>query len=330
MKSNVLTSKLLQIPSVQSLTKSSEIPGKQIAFRSETRKQGQEREYNNSTYLQSIDHEFVNTFDVPLVSGKNYIEMDSSQIFEATNNKVLINEELASTYGYQNPDDAIGEHILFKLGPIDHKAEIIGVVKNYHQRSLKEDYEPILYYYPSYSNWNYYALHVATSDWKSSVAQIEQNYKEVFQDKAFEYFFLDEYFDRQYRSEQQFSKVCGILAGLAIFVSCLGLFGLSALILVQRTKEIGVRKILGASSSAILLLVTKDFVRILIIANILALPLILYFGTAWLDNFAFNSGLGWEIFLLPILFLLAIVLAIVGVQIYRAAFLDPIKALRTE
>ncbi len=128
------------------------------------------------------------------------------------------------------------------MGPIDHKAEIIGVVKNYHQPSLKEDYDPRLYYYPGYGNWNYYASNVKTSDWSSTVAQIQKSFKDVHPDKAFEYFFLDEFFNNQYKSEQPFSKVCSVLAGLAIFVACLRLFGLSALMLVQRTKEIGVRK----------------------------------------------------------------------------------------
>ncbi len=204
------------------------------------------------------------------------------------------------------------------------------MVKNYHQRSLKEAYDPILYYYPSYDNWAYYSLNVSTSDWGEAVAILQEKYKEVFAENYFEYFFLDEFFDRQYRAEQKFGSVCKLFAGFAIFVACLGFFGLSALILIQRTKEIGIRKILGSRLSGILLLLTKDFIIMLVIANLIALPVILYFGNQWLNNFAFNDGFGWQVFVLPILLLLLIVFIIVGGQIYRTAVLNPIHAIRNE
>lgn len=121
-----------------------------------------------------------------------------------------------------------------------------------------------------------------------------------------------------------------MISGLAIFVACLGIFGLSAIVLIQRTKEIGMRRVLGTSSSGIMLLVTKEFVRMLIIANLVALPLIVYFGRQWLTNFAFNIGLGWQIFTYPIVLLLLIVFIIVGIQIYRASVLNPIEALKSE
>lgn len=330
LKIGVFNSELLQYPMINSITKSSEIPGKLISFRGETRKAGLDKEANIPAYYNNIDHQFLPTFNIPLVAGKNFALSDSSTIFNADNNKVLINEKLAESFGYQTPDEAIGEDIKFKLGPIDHQAKIIGIVKNYHQRSLKEAYDPILYYYPTYDNSTYYSLNINTTDWSETIALVEKKYRETFVNNSFEYFFLDEFFDRQYRADQQFSKVCKLMAGLAIFVACLGFFGLSALILIQRTKEIGIRRILGANSSGIMLLVTKDFMIMLALAKLIAIPLIIYFGRQWLNNFAFNTGLGWQVFTFPVLFLLLIVFTIVGVQIYRTSVLNPIHSLRHE
>lgn len=329
-KAGLLASELQQFPMVSSLAKSSEIPGKLIAFRSETRKNGLEKEANTPTFLQRIDDQFLPTFDIPLAAGQNFHVKDSTNIFNVPNNKVLINEALAKSYGYKTPEEAIGQDIKFKLGPIDHNAKIIGVIKDYHQRSLKENYDPILYYYPTFDNWTYYSLKINTTDWGEAIATLEGKFKEIFVGNAFEYFFLDEFFDRQYRAEQQFSKVCKLIAGLAIFVAFLGFFALSTLILLQRTKEIGIRKILGATTSGILLLISKDFIKMLLIANMIALPLIIYFGHKWLENFAFNTGLGWQIFVIPLVGLLLIVYLIIAVQIYRTSVLNPIHSLRNE
>lgn len=329
-KSGILASELRQVPMVNSLAKSSEIPGKLISFRSDTRKNGLDKEANNSTFIYQIDEQFLSTFDIPLAAGVNFQLADSTNIFTSNNNKVLVNESLVQSYGFQTADEAVGQDIKFKFGPVEHKAKIIGVVKNYHQRSLKEDYDPILYYYPTFTNWNYYSLNITTTDWQETIRMLEDKQKEIFADNAFEYFFLDEYFDRQYRSEQQFSQVCQLIAALAIFVAFLGFFGLSTLILTQRTKEIGIRTILGANTTSILLLISRDFVKMLLIANVVALPLIIYFGNSWLDNFAFNIGLGWQVFVIPIAGLLCIVFLIISLQLYRTSVLSPIHSLRSE
>ena len=146
------------------------------------------------TYLVSVDDQFLTTFDISLVAGRNFTVSDSSLIFEALNNRVLVNEKLARSYGFKNPEEAIGQNVKFKLGPIDHTARIIGVVKNYHQRSLKEAYDPILYYYPTYSNWAYYSLSINTTNWNEAISLVEEKYQQTFVNNSFEYFFLDEFF----------------------------------------------------------------------------------------------------------------------------------------
>ena len=332
LKTTALKTELLQYPAITSFTKSTEVPGKLIALRSESRKEGLEKEANISMHLKSIDDQFLSTFNIPLIAGRNFLETERTNPFDSdkTTVKVLLNELLATRLGFLNSADAIGKSILFKLGPKDRKAQVLGVVKNYHQRSLKEDYDPILYLNPTYDPWKYYSLNIQTEDWGETIALIEKKYEATFTGNSFEYFFLDEFFDRQYRAEQQFGKVCQLIAALAIFVACLGFFGLSTLLLAQRRKEIGIRKILGASPQRILLLVSKDFIYMLLMANVIAIPIIFYFGRQWLNNFAFNIGLSWPIFVLPILFLLSIVFVIVGIQMYRTAVLNPIISLRNE
>ncbi len=335
-KINVFNTEILQLNGINNVTKSSQIPGKVIPERNGVRNFGQDIDVNKETFYKCIDDQFLDAFDIQLLSGRNFIAMDSSLIRGAQNNKVLINEKLSVTLGYNTPEDAIGKSVIFHYGPMpnEHKAEIIGVVANYHQRSLKEDYDPILYYFPSYNtfytNWDYFSFNISTKDWSRTISQIEEKYTMVFPGNPFDYFFLDEFFDRQYRSDQRFSKVSRAIAGFAIFVACLGFLGLSTLILIQRTKEIGVRKILGANPFEIMVLVTKDFVKLLFLANIIALPLIWYFGRKWLNNFAFNTGIGWEVYVLPILFMLIIVLGIVSIQIYRTSVLNPVNSLKAE
>ncbi len=317
-------------PEVNSVAKSTEIPGKLIAFRVDTRRGQQGKEFNKTTFLQSVDHQFLSTYNMELIAGRNFGPTDSTNVFQSQHNKILVNEALLSVYGFRSPEEALGQQVLFKLGPNDRPGEIIGVVKNYHQRSLKEPYEPLLFYYPTFGNWGYYSVNLATDDWSGGISKIEETYRDFFPESAFEYFFLDEYFDRQYKDEQRFASVCWVMSVLAIIITCLGLFGLSALVLIRRTKEIGVRKVLGASISRILMLISKDFIGILIIANIIAIPMVVYFGQKWLNGFAYRIGLGWQIFIIPIILLLFVILTIIGIQIYRTSVLNPVRSLRSE
>ncbi|GJM32016.1 MAG: ABC transporter permease [Saprospiraceae bacterium] len=327
-KVGVLENSLLQQPSISSFATSSDIPGQEIAFRNGIRKRGQEKEENVDSFLESIDDDFMSTFEIKFVAGTNFAPSDSTLIYNAENNKVLVNEKLASMLDFANPEDAIGEIIIFKFGPIEHEARIIGVVSNYHQRSLVEDFEPTMYYYPTFNVWKYFCLKVNSTDWSQTIAQVKTNYERVFADNSFEYFFLNEFFDRQYKSEQQFSQVFKLLSFLAIFVTCLGFFGLSTLILTQRRKEISIRKILGASGVQVLYLLASNFLKLLLGAYLVALPIVVYFARQWLDNFAFQVGLKWPVFVIPLLLLSGLILLIVGTQLFRNATLNPVANLK--
>lgn len=160
--------------------------------------------------------------------------------------------------------------------------------------------------------------------------KFEADWKELFPGNPFNYFFLDEAYNKQYKADEQFGQVFGVFSGLAIFIACLGLFGLSSLTAIQRTKEIGVRKVMGASSGSLLLLMSKDYVVLLTLSIALATPAAWWIMNNWLQSFASRIPLSWFIFTIPSLLVVLVALATVGLHTLRAAQADPVKALRYE
>ena len=188
----------------------------------------------------------------------------------------------------------------------------------------------MLYWYPSYDNWRYFSIQVKADHLQQTLAGVESAYKNVFAGNPYEYFFLNEYFGRQYQSDQRFGKVFGLFTALAIFVACLGLLGLSAFMIRLRTKETGIRKVLGASIYSLLLLFSMDFVKLVAVATVIAIPMVYWGASQWLRNYAFHIRLDWFIFAGPPFLLLVISLAMIGVQSLRTALTNPVKSLKSE
>ncbi|HEX5026584.1 MAG TPA: ABC transporter permease [Agriterribacter sp.] len=323
-------SELLKMPSVINATSTSDIPGSMIRYRNSVRRSDQDKQSNFTTYLVEIDQHFVKTYNIEMLAGKNFGLSDSSRIEPNSNTKVLINEEIVKAMGYKSPEEAINQEITFTLGQDDIRCRVLGVMKNYHQRSLKEKYDPILYYFPSWAGWKYVSVNISVTDLNKNLAGIERMYKNAFPGNPFEYFFLDEYFNRQYQADQRLGNVFGLFAVLAILVACLGLLGLSSFVIKLRTKEIGIRKVLGASVSGILVLISKDFVKLVCIASVIAVPVTWWVAKEWLNNYAFHINLSLFIFLIPPLLLLAIALTTICLQSLKTALTNPVKSLRTE
>ncbi len=160
-----------------------------IRYRNSVRRSDQDKQSNFTTYLVEIDHNFLKTYNIELVAGKNFLPTDSSRIEPDNNTRVLINEEVVKALGYKSAEDAVNKEIVFRLGPNDTRSRVIGVVKNYHQRSLKEKYDPILYYFPSWAGWKYVSVNVNVADLSKNIAGIESMYKSAFPGNPFEYFF---------------------------------------------------------------------------------------------------------------------------------------------
>jgi putative ABC transport system permease protein len=218
----------------------------------------------------------------------------------------------------------------------DETREIIGVVANYHHHSLDKSYDPMLLCFEgNYRDAAYVAIKLNSpesqkGDVANTINQVHNVWKEVFPAGTFNYFFLDEQFNSQYKTHQQFKKVFGVFTGLAIVVACLGLFGMSSFTVSQRTKEVGVRKVLGASVRDIVLLLSKDFIRLLLIANLIAWPLAYWGISHWLQNYAFSIDINLWLFLVPTFLVLLIALLTVSVQTIKAARANPVSSLRSE
>src|SRR6202012_4864774 len=218
--------------------------------------------------------------------------------------------------------------ITWRFTAQDMQGTIIGVIKDYHQRSLQQPYDPIIYFYPNFNYWKFISIRTKTDQLNRDLASIENIYKTIFPRNAFTYVFLDDYFDRQYQADQRFGQIFSLLTGFAIFVPCLGLLGLPSFVIRVRTREIGIRKVLGASVPSLLALFSGDFVRLVLLSSLIALPVIYFSATRWLENYAFHVRLSWLIFIAPPTFLLSLALLTICLQSLKTALANPIKNLR--
>jgi putative ABC transport system permease protein len=328
----VFKSRLLLDPAVSDVAPSSDIPGKTVTGRNFVRKSTDDQTHNLATYISEINEDFFKTYGVELMAGRDlqYVA-DTVNPFDVKGTiGVVVNERVVQGLGYKNNAEALNKDIVFGYGAGGIPAKIVGIVRNYHQRSLKEGYDPMLYCYPSYDHWVYFSIRVSPDHLPQTLATITQAYKELFPGNPLNYFFLNEYFGRQYQSDQRFGKVFGLFTALAIFVACIGLLGLSSFMIRLRKKETGIRKVLGASVPSLVILFSRDFVRLVAWATVIALPIVYIGAIRWLRNYAFHISLEWYILVGPPLLLLVIALLMIGVQSVRTALGNPIESLKTE
>lgn len=244
-------------------------------------------------------------------------------------NSFIINETYAHVLGFQQPQQAIGKYLDWS----EKRIPICGVVKDFNQRSLHEPIKPLII--ASWSNTERnisVALQPQTiaGGWKTAISKIEKAFKEVYPADDFESQFFDEDLAKYYEQEQNMEKLLMWATGLALFISCLGLLGLVIYTTNQRTKEIGVRKVLGASVAQIVSLLSKDFLQLIIVAFVIAVPITWYGSNQWLQNFAYKTDLSWWIFFAGGLIMLLMALFVLGIRTFKAAAANPVKSLRTE
>jgi putative ABC transport system permease protein len=209
---------------------------------------------------------------------------------------------------------------------------VIGVVEDYNYASLQEAVEPVLHIYrpPDGGAHNFVSVRLRSSDYEASLATIESAWMRLDPTRTFEYTFLDQTFDRLYQAQDRLVTVASAFAILAILIACLGLFGLASLMVTQRTKEIGVRKVLGASVPGVAMLLSKDFLKLVLVAFVVAAPVAYVAMNRWLEGFAYRIDVGWGTLLLAGVLALFIALATVSFQAMRAAMADPVQSLRYE
>ncbi|MEM9672284.1 MAG: FtsX-like permease family protein [Bacteroidota bacterium] len=316
---------LLRLSTVEQVARSSSLPGlslHQLGTSTGIRKVGEDAANNSyNYYLVRIDEDYASTLDIELIAGRNFEPGLSNY------EKVLINEEAVSKLGFNSPEEAIGAKITYywKHG---EPSIISGVLSNYHQRSPKEAHIPMVF--PYTAGGSYLTLRLSTEELPNTLAEIKDQWQQAFPNSAFTYFFVNDTYDQQYRADTRFGQIVAIFSGLAIFIACLGLFGLSSFTVLQRTKEIGVRKILGATIGQIFRLLSYDFIRLVLAAGLLALPIGYFVMQNWLANYATRIDLHWWIFLTPTLLILLIALLTISFQTIRAALANPADSLRYE
>jgi putative ABC transport system permease protein len=284
----------------------------------------------NSIGFFYADEYFIPTYQLKLLAGRTFRPTDHYQDPEgiAHNKGVVLNYAALKALGFRSPQEALGKFIYCIPGP--RVTPVIGVVENFHQQSLQLAVVPIVIQYLPPQDLGYQSVKVSTRDLPQTLRRLETTWKAFFPGIPFEYTFLDDHFNRQYRSERRFRDVFGAFAGLALLVACLGLFGLSLFATTRRAREVGIRKVLGASPASLVRLLTADFAKPVIVANLLVWPVASWATQQWLSNYAFRMEPSVRLFVLPSLLVLGIALLTVSVQTFKAARANPVHSLRSE
>ncbi len=307
-------------PGILSATSSGNIPGKGHSALVGMRKLGLDPSQNQAGGISYVDYKFFDTYELEFLAGEPFNRKTVSDF-----TYVILNEQALKTYELGTPEEALNEQIL-----IDKDTVVIaGVLKDFHWQSLKEDHIPILFV--AYDGAKrYFSFKVNTSDVSKSVENIRSVYGNIFPGNPFQYFFLDDEFNYQYRAELQFGKLFMIFSLIAIFIACMGLFAFVSFSTLQRTKEMGIRKILGARVRTLILILSKEYFALLIIANLISIPIVFYFSRDWLTNFAFKINLSLDLFIIPTITLIAISFLTVVFNLYKTAKINPTESLKIE
>jgi putative ABC transport system permease protein len=278
---------------------------------------------SKGVYEYFIDPEYINLMGMKLIAGRNF----NYSIASDTINSVIVNEEMVKEFGW-TLETAVGQVLTEYSKTL--KPVVIGVVKNFHYRPFSEKVQPQMFHqFGDYRPIRFF-VRIKPGSPSLALARLQKSWEAISPELPFKYSFLDEDFDRFYKSEARWSSIVGWAGGISIFLACLGLFGLAALSVINRTREIGIRKVLGASVSGIVSLVSKDFMKLVAIAFVIASPLAGYFMNKWLQDFAYRIHLTAWIFIIAGLAAAAVALFTVGVQAVKAALANPVKSLRTE
>ena len=333
-KSSVYKARLKEIPAVTNVSMNFLLPGhKNAAAPIKARRRGQDESSTIDMYQAWVDDDFIEIFGIELVAGRNF---DSAFPGDWTaTGAVVVNEAAVDRLGYASAGEALGKEIegLQELiTDSDERGElrpsIVGVVRDFHYAALYEPIEPLVLF-PNYPG-GYAMIKIDAGRMSEGLSAIEEAWHEVNPDWAFEYFFVEDTFARLHEAEERFARIFVSFAVLAVIIACLGLVGLSSFTAERRRKEIGVRKVLGASPSSLIALLSSEFVRLVILANALAWPVAYLAMSTWLDNFAYRVDLGWTTFILAGTIAMAIALLTVSFQALRAATANPVESLRME
>lgn len=326
LKQQAFKNELLKSAYVSKVGLSGTVPGlssHEMSTTSNVKRVGQDDADGSYNYHHtSIDADFIPTLGMEFIAGRNFVAGVPND------DQVIINEEAVTRLGFANVEEAVGSKITYLTRWKGEPATIIGVLKKFYQQSPKEQQIPILLRY--HDSADYLSVKLSADDMHEAVAEVKQIWNKVYPNAVFHYFFLDEKYNQQYQADIRFGEVIATFSTLAIIIACLGLFGLSAFTIVQRTKEIGIRKVLGASVLQIVHLLSKDFVKVVLIAALIAMPMAYIGIEQWLSGYAVRINLSVWLFVLPVVIILVIALCTVSFQTIKTALSNPSNALKQE
>ncbi|QRQ99802.1 ABC transporter permease [Dyadobacter sandarakinus] len=319
---------LLEQSQVKSVSFSGTVPGMGTAGMGTTtgvNLAGTARKTSYNFHVAAIDTVFINQMSIRLLAGKNFDAATRAGFSDTTDRQLIVNLETLRLWEIKTPEEAIGK----RVDLWGNQATIRAVIDNYHYDSPKVPHIPIIHLYsPSFDR--YASVKFAAGDPGEQLAVLKRVFEANFPYSPFTYFFLDSEYDKQYKSEDRFQQVFGFLTLIAIVISCLGLFGLATFTASKRTKEIGIRKVIGATTANLVLLLSKEFLMLVGISIAIGLPVTYFLAHAWLDNYASRTELTVYLFAGPAVLILLMVLLSIGSRTIAAALLNPVKSLRSE
>jgi putative ABC transport system permease protein len=318
---------LLGMNGVAAVSISGGIPGKAVGMSAANRRYGTSKAEERSYEMLRVDPDFIKMYNLQVITGRAF---DKSNPADST--ALVLNEAAVKQFGFASAEDAIGKKIWVES--LDKEPnEIIGVVKNYHQQSLQQNYTALVLFMDPKLNWvpaQYYSIKVNTSQMPAMINGLQRAWGDFFPESSFDYFFLDEFYGRQYQQDIQFGHIFMLFSSLAVFIACMGLFGLTAYATARRTREIGVRKVLGASAQNIITLLTQDVLKLILFSSVFAIPAAVFLIHKWLQGYAFRAAITWWQLLLPVVTLLVIAIATTFYLTYKAAMTNPVSTLKDE
>jgi putative ABC transport system permease protein len=310
-----------RIPGVLEVARSSYVPGDDVGMINEGRKADLPDEATIDVYEIQVDETFFPLFGFKFLAGRAF-----SKEFPTDRSAIIMNDTARRQLGYPTPESAIDSKFIYRT---EVPYQVLGVLADYHQESLKQIIEPLVFLFNPGTN-GLYSLKIKTPDPLGLVGRVEALWDEFYPGNPFEYFYLDENYNKRYGSDVRFLQMFGVFSLLAIFVAGLGIFGLSLFNAVRRTKEIGIRKVLGATWREILAVLIKDFFKLVLVANVVALPPAFFAVNGWLDKYPFRIAIRTWFFVIPVLATIVIAVLVSAWHSVRAALADPVRALRYE
>lgn len=310
---------LLRSTVVNRAATSFSVPGSEAIMSTGIRKLGLPLDRNRIGNMYWVDPDFIDLYNIPLIAGKMWNPHSKSEMQSA-----IINEEAVKVFQLGTNETALGEKLILPFDTL----EILGVVKNHHWNSMKKPYSPMIFRPEKISPRNISVQIKGLT--REAILQIKEKYETYFPGNDFSYYFLKDFYQSQYQTEQQVGKLLSMFSILAVVIGCLGLWGLASFTTLHRLKEIGIRKVLGASVKSILLLLSKQFLKPLLIGSLIVLPLAWVGAKNWLDQFPYRIQFTFDLYLIPLLILTVIALATISFQTFRAATTNPVNSLKNE